>query len=71
MDVRFLGGSVFQKLNLNRILVFCTSLIIPRDQPNSREKNVRFHGRVFKMCQISLKELRNSRAHSYYLEVIC
>jgi len=36
-----------------------------RDQSNSRE-NVRFHGRVFKMCQISRKihgrSLRNSWA---------
>ena len=29
--------------------------LIVRDQPNSREKNVRFHGRVFKICQISWK----------------
>jgi len=36
-----------------------------RNQPNSREKNARFHGRVFKMYQISRKirgrSLRNSR----------
>ena len=30
-------------------------LSISRDQPNSREKIAQFHGRVFKMCQISQK----------------
>ena len=48
-----------------------------RDQPNSRGKNARFHGRVFIMCQISRKihgrSLRNSwkirGPHSRYFEV--
>jgi len=55
------------------------SVVISRDQPNSPEKNARFYGRVFKMCQILRKihgrSLRNSRniygPHSRYFEVLC
>ena len=39
-------------------------LSICRDQPNSRGKNAQFHGRVFKMCQISRKIYGPHSRHS-------
>ena len=52
------------RLTVGRRRIYLT-ICICRDQPNSREKNARFHGRVFKMCQIARKihrrSLRNSR----------
>jgi len=63
-------------LGTNKLHPHTTSII--RDQPNSREKNARFHGRIFKMCQISRKIHGKSFAnlweiygsHRRYFEVL-
>ena len=41
---------------LHILLHSSSPCVLGRDQPNSREKNARFHDKVFKMCQNSRKE---------------